>query len=215
MPKQRRSSAETREHVLDVADGLFSHQGIHATGVDQVASTAAVAPTTLYRLFGSKDDLIEAYVARVDDRSRVWFDAATAAAGDDARAQMIAVVAGLCDQVVQTEYQGCGCIKAVAEYPQADDGVHQRAAGAKSWVRQRFVELASAFVAQSGRRIDPAALADELTLVFEGVHATAMTLGGRGPAQRAAQLAERIIDTAPEAAAGVLLDPARGGASRR
>jgi AcrR family transcriptional regulator len=199
MSKPRRSSAETRALVLDVADDLFSHQGIHATGVDQVASAAAVAPTTLYRLFGSKDDLIEAYVARVDDHTRAWFNAVTAAAGDDARAQMIAAVAGLGDEVVQTDYQGCGCIKTVAEYPEATHGAHQLATDAKSWVRQRFVELATTFAAQSGRRIDPAALADELTLVLEGVHATAMTLGGRGPAQRAAQLAERIIDTAPEA----------------
>jgi AcrR family transcriptional regulator len=204
MARRRRSSAETREHLLDVADDLFSHQGIHATGVDQVASTADVAPTTLYRLFGSKDDLIEAYVARVDDRSRAWFNAATEAAGDDARAQMIAAVAGLREQVVQSEYQGCGCIKTVAEYPQADHGAHQRAAAAKSWVRQRFGELATEFAVQSGRRIDPDALADELTLLLEGVHATAMTLGGRGPARRAAQLAERIIDTAPEAGAATI-----------
>ena len=57
MPRQqrfRRSAAETREHVLGVAQKLFYWHGIRATGIDKVAAEAGVAPTTLYRLFASK-----------------------------------------------------------------------------------------------------------------------------------------------------------------
>ena len=61
-----RSSAQTREHVLAVANDLFYWHGIRATGVDRVAAEAGVAPTTLYRLFASKDDLIAAYIERAD-----------------------------------------------------------------------------------------------------------------------------------------------------
>ena len=75
----RRSSAETREHVLAVAHELFYWQGIRATGVDKVAAEAEVAPTTLYRLFASKDDLVAAYVERADRGYRDWLTAATAA----------------------------------------------------------------------------------------------------------------------------------------
>src|SRR5687768_13154293 len=73
----RRSSAETREHVLQVAHDLFYWQGIRAVGVDRIAAEAGVAPTTLYRLWASKDDLVAAYVERADREYRVWFDAAT------------------------------------------------------------------------------------------------------------------------------------------
>src|SRR5690242_11999150 len=69
-----RSSAETREHVLGVAHELFYWHGIRATGVDRVAVAAGVAPTTLYRLFASKDDLIGAYIERADGLYREWFD---------------------------------------------------------------------------------------------------------------------------------------------
>ena len=55
-------AAETREHVLAVAHELFYWHGIRATGVDAIAAEAEVAPTTLYRLFASKDDLIAAYI---------------------------------------------------------------------------------------------------------------------------------------------------------
>ena len=62
---ERRSSAQTRERVLDATHELFYWHGIHATGVDAVASAAEVAPTTLYRIFGSKDGLVAAYVASI------------------------------------------------------------------------------------------------------------------------------------------------------
>ena len=73
-----RSSADTREHVLGVAHELFYWQGIRATGVDRVAVAAGVAPTTLYRLFASKDDLIAAYIERAGRLYRDWFNAAVA-----------------------------------------------------------------------------------------------------------------------------------------
>ena len=80
-----RSSAETREHVLGVAHELFYWHGIRATGVDRVASAAGVAPTTLYRLFTSKDDLVAAYIERADRLYREWFDASAAVGGPDPR----------------------------------------------------------------------------------------------------------------------------------
>jgi AcrR family transcriptional regulator len=49
---------------LDVPEGLFYSHGIHAVGVDRIAEAAEVTTTTLYRLFGSKDGLVLAYLQR-------------------------------------------------------------------------------------------------------------------------------------------------------
>src|SRR6266542_3208617 len=86
-----RSSAETREHVLGVAHELFYWHGIRAIGVDRIAAEAGIAPTTLYRLFASKDDLVAAYIERADRRYREWFTAAVAAGGSDPRRQILAL----------------------------------------------------------------------------------------------------------------------------
>ena len=67
--------------MLGVAHELFYWHGIRATGVDRVAAEAGVAPTTLYRLFASKDDLVAAYIERAGLLYREWFDAAAARAG--------------------------------------------------------------------------------------------------------------------------------------
>jgi AcrR family transcriptional regulator len=52
----RRSSADTREHVLSVAAELFYWDGIRATGVDTVAARAEVAPTTILAVFDAFAD---------------------------------------------------------------------------------------------------------------------------------------------------------------
>ena len=66
----RRTSAQTHDHILRVAGELFYREGIRATGIDRVASQAEVAPTTLYRLFASKDELVAAYVERCSTNYR-------------------------------------------------------------------------------------------------------------------------------------------------
>ncbi|MFD8246695.1 TetR/AcrR family transcriptional regulator [Nocardia sp. NPDC059691] len=76
MGSKRRAAADTREYILAVARELFYQHGIRATGVDRVAAEANVAPPTLYRLFGSKDDLVAAYLEREEHRYREWFRAA-------------------------------------------------------------------------------------------------------------------------------------------
>ncbi|MEV0829934.1 hypothetical protein [Nonomuraea rubra] len=43
---------------------------------------------------------------------------------------------------------------------------------------------------------DPSQLADHLTLVFEGLHASSRSLGPQGPAEQARSLVEKIITAA-------------------
>jgi hypothetical protein len=64
----------------------------------------------------------------------------------------------------------------------------------KAWVRGRLGELVDE-LAQTRAIPDPAALADQLSLVMEGVYASAQALGADGPAQRARALAETLLAT--------------------
>jgi len=64
----------------------------------------------------------------------------------------------------------------------------------KKWVRSRFRQLATAHAEEHPRReIDAAALADHLTLIFEGVYATVQALGAQGPAKRARALVQALL----------------------
>src|SRR5258708_3266826 len=94
-----RTAAQTREHVLQVAHDLFYWPGIRATGIGRVAAEARVAPTTLYRLFASKDDLVAAYVERADQDYRDWFSTTIEAAGPHPRKRILALFDALAEQV--------------------------------------------------------------------------------------------------------------------
>lgn len=196
----RRSAAESHRHILSVASDLFYRQGIRATGVDEVAAAANVAATTLYRTFGSKDELVAAYVEGNDAHNREWVEAAIAEAGDIARDQLIAVFDELGRQIRTRDYQGCGCMKAIAEYPDPSSSVHGNAVAAKKWVRERLHSVVKLHSRQTGASLDTAALADELALLFEGTMASASAIGARGPARRATQTAQILIDAAPQVA---------------
>ena len=51
-----------RDRILAVAEDLFYRHGIRAVGVDAIAEAAGTNKMTLYRHFGSKDDLVAAYL---------------------------------------------------------------------------------------------------------------------------------------------------------
>ena len=186
-----RSAAETRSHVLRVAGDLFYLRGIRATGVDLVAAEAGVAPTTLYRLFASKDDLVGAYVERADVDFRGRFTAAVESAGPDPREQILAVFDVVFAEVSSGAFRGCTFLMSLAEFPESELPAHRNALAAKSWTRARIGELTRDLGAD-----DPAELADHLMLLFEGLHASAQSFGPDGPAKRARGLAERLLSAA-------------------
>jgi AcrR family transcriptional regulator len=188
----RRTAAQTRELVLEVASDLFYWHGIRATGVDRIAADADVAPTTLYRLFASKDDLVGAYMQRADRLYREWFTAAALAGGTRPRDQILAVFGALAEQVQPHQCRGCPFLMALAEFPDPAHPAHRHAVAMKSWVRSRFGELTDQLAA-AVPIAHPAQIADHLVLIMEGVYGSAQALGADGPARRARGLAEMLL----------------------
>jgi AcrR family transcriptional regulator len=193
--RPRRTAAQTREHVLAVAHELFYWHGIRATGVDAIAAEADVAPTTLYRLFASKDDLIAAYVERADRLYREWMTEATAPGVGAPRERILALFDALDEQVQPQRCRGCPFLMALAEFPDPKLPAHARAVATKAWVHDRLRELTEALAAAEPI-VDPGALADQLAVVMEGVYASAQALGAAGPARRARAIAETLMDAA-------------------
>ena len=51
-----------RERLLTAASELFYDEGVHTVGIDRVIERAGVAKASLYNTFGSKDELVRAYL---------------------------------------------------------------------------------------------------------------------------------------------------------
>ena len=183
----RRSAAETRARVLEVAAGLFYTDGIRATGVDRVAAAAGVAPTTLYRLFASKDDLIAAYLEDGRAHYLAWLDRGLGATGSPGE-RLLAAFDEQAAAARSEGFRGCPFLMALAEFPDPAHPAHATAVRTKAEVRDRL----RAVVDELGTG-DPDGLTDRLLLVMEGVYATIQAFGPGGPAAQARPVAELIL----------------------
>ncbi|MBV9592736.1 MAG: TetR/AcrR family transcriptional regulator [Actinobacteria bacterium] len=190
--RQRRSAAETREHILDVAEERFYRDGIRATGIDRIVADAGIAPTTLYRLFDSKDDLVAAYVDRFAVGYRDWIESITAAPGLPARERILALFDDLTDVTRPDAFRGCPFLMALAEYPDPTSAANASARAVKAWVRAKLHALVDELPGPGPSKA--AMLADQLALVVEGLYASTAALGSDGPARHARALAALVLD---------------------
>ena len=193
-PAPRRSSADTRAHVLDVAEQLFYRDGIRATGVDLIAREAGIAPTTLYRSFASKDDLVTAYVERYAEQYREWIETLVSDPALSPRDRILAYLDGLGAVTAAETFRGCPFLMVLAEYPDPASAPHRSAQALKEWVRGRLRTLVGDVPGVTPRR--RAAVADQLALVVEGLYASVAALGPGGPAAQARTLAALVLDSA-------------------
>jgi AcrR family transcriptional regulator len=193
--RSRRTSEETREHILAVADELFYSDGVHATGIDALAARAEVAPTTLYRQFASKDELVAAYVERCSERYKAVLGAATSPGAGPARERILAAFDAFAAEIRSGSCRGCPFLMVLAEYPDPESSAHAGAAEHKAWLRALFHELVRELASTTQLR-DPEALADQLALVAEGVYGSVQALGPAGPAAHGRATAAALIDGA-------------------
>jgi AcrR family transcriptional regulator len=123
-----------RDRLLRTASALFYAEGIRAVGVDRVIGEAAVTRATFYRHFPSKDDLVVAYLARVDQAVR-----AVAEAAPEGEGRLRAVVGEMGETLCTAGFRGCSFINAAAEFPDPSSPVHQAVAAHRRWLTGVFV----------------------------------------------------------------------------
>jgi len=73
-PKER-----VRDRIMRTARELFYCRGIHAVGVDTIASEAGTNKMSFYRNFTSKDELVAEYLREVEAEAWGWWDETVAA----------------------------------------------------------------------------------------------------------------------------------------
>lgn len=175
-----------RERILDTAFRLFYAHGPRGVGVDTVIAESGVAKATLYKHFPRKDDLVLAYLDKVD---QTWFGqlrASARSAGDDPREQMVGMFDALVSACRRDGYHGCAFINTAAESDSGSD-VHART------VEHKHVVLA--WVTDLARRAgatDPDQLARQLTLLIDG-GLSAGVLDADPAASAAAKAAARTL----------------------
>src|SRR5256886_15245854 len=94
-----------RERLLAAADQLFYAEGVHVVGVDRIAERAGVTKATLYNTFGSKEELVRAYLEQ-HMRRRQERIARILAANDSPRKRIVGIFAEVEDLLAGAGVRG-------------------------------------------------------------------------------------------------------------
>jgi AcrR family transcriptional regulator len=176
-----------RERIISTARDLFRKHGIRGIGVDAIAEAAGTNKMTLYRHFGSKDDLIIAClrdVAREVDEIWASFDREYA---DDPLAELGAWVR-VGAECVLDDGRGCDLANAAVELAETDHPARHVIEEFKRDQRNRLAKLCErAGIAKADL------LADTLTLLLEGARVSRQSAGVEGPAARFIAIGEAVI----------------------
>ncbi len=180
-PPTARPSA--RERLLQAADDLFYDEGIHSVGIDRIIERADVAKATLYSTFGSKDELVRAYLGV---RQAAWRERMVAGLErfDNPRDRLLGVFDVLGESTAKPGYRGCAFVNASAE-AQPGGVVEQASDVARAGRREFFRQLAV-----EASVPDPDYVAGVVVLLFDGA-----AVGGRMDRDpRAAKTARAIAE---------------------
>jgi AcrR family transcriptional regulator len=89
MPRQARS-ARSLDLILDAAEQMFHERGVAETSTVDVASAAGVSVGRLYYWFPDKDAVVQAVIARTEERLRGFLTSVAFADGDATIEQVVA-----------------------------------------------------------------------------------------------------------------------------
>jgi AcrR family transcriptional regulator len=148
---------------LATASDLFYQHGIRAVGVDLVVEKAGVAKTSLYRHFGTKDDLVVAFLQRMDEEFWKTWDEVSQQHPDDGRAELKAQLEWIGERVNQPDYRGCPQLNIAAEYPELGHPARKFAKEHKREMRRRLKNIAEKL-----KSADPDQLAGQLAVLING-----------------------------------------------
>lgn len=116
---RRRNRPSPRDRLLDAATKLFTEEGIRVIGIDRILREADVAKASLYSLLGSKDNLVIAYLERLDTEYRKRWEERVAGLSeiDD---KVLAFFDMAIDEEPAKDFRGSPFFNAANEYPRPE-----------------------------------------------------------------------------------------------
>ena len=150
-----------RDRLLAAADELFYAEGVHVVGVDRIVERAGVAKASLYSIFGSKEELVRAYLEQHLQRRQKRI-AHILAAHNTPRERLLGVFAEVEGLLAESKFRGCRFISAAAEARPGDTS-ELMAEQYRAWLRSLFTELGEAAGASHAQE-----LGRQLALLYDG-----------------------------------------------
>jgi AcrR family transcriptional regulator len=189
MATQTPEKLTARERLLNAADELFYEHGVHTVGIDRVIEHAGVAKASLYSAFGSKDELIRAYLERRHNE-RAERIARELEPFATPREKLLAVFDAVGRTFTKPTFRGCAFINASAE-SRPGGTVEQISDISRGWIRSLFTDLS-----RDAGAADPDALGRQLAMVYDGAVVGARMDRNPLAGETAKAIATTLVDAA-------------------
>lgn len=188
-PKAAAPAKSVEGRILDSACQLFYKEGVRATGIERVLSEAGAARASLYAHYGSKADLIAAYLQR---RAQEWMARIQGRiAPADGRGGLLRLFDMLEDFVRSEEFRGCPFLNAASELADASHPGHAVMRRQRAWLHG----LIRGLLAGAGvRELDRVSRA--VVVLHDGALASAVLDGDTGAPGAARFAVEQLLDAA-------------------
>jgi AcrR family transcriptional regulator len=172
------NSTEATDRLLEAAEELFYAHGVQAVGMDAVRERSGVSLKRLYQCFPAKNDLVEAYLLRRDERWRKSLREFVHARGDDP----LAVFDWLKNWFAEPGFRGCAFINSFGEFGEPAPGIAAAIRRHKAEVRAYLRGL-----------VPGGGPADQLFSLVEGATVLAAITGDPGEATTAREAAKVLL----------------------
>jgi AcrR family transcriptional regulator len=138
------SRPTARERILETAYDLFSRHGVRAVGVDTIIERSGVAKMSLYRNFGSKDELALAVLKRREERwTREWLQGEATRRGATPAERLLAIFDVFGEWFAREDFEGCAFVTVLLEIDERDSPVRAASVEHLATIRSFLRELAS------------------------------------------------------------------------
>lgn len=188
---RRRNRPSPRERLLDGATRLFTTEGIRVIGIDRILREADVAKASLYSLFGSKDNLVIAYLECLDEQWRAqWTQRAGAV--DSPEEKILAFFDVCIAEQPAIGFRGSHFQNAAGEYPkpetESEERIRATVAAHRAWVWETLRGLLA-----DRQCAQPSLHANQLMVYLDGGLAGSKMAGNLTALQTARDMARDLV----------------------
>lgn len=176
-----------RDRIVSTACELFRQHGIRGIGVDAIAEAAETNKMTLYRHFGSKDDLICETLRFKSEQASAFWEELEAQHPNDPMARLHGWVKARAQCLADNQY-GCDLANAAIELKEQGHPAHAVIENFKLAQRRRLEALC-----REAGVSEPELLSDTLSMLMEGAQVSKLATGSEGPSMRFMRACEAAI----------------------
>src|SRR5580704_5135860 len=178
-----------RERLLAAADELFYEEGFNLIGIDRVIERAGVAKASLYDCFGSKEELIRAYLQERHEARQLRIRERLARYVTP-KEKILAVFDSMAEVAAKPDFRGCAFARASAE-ARPGSSVKAVCDESRAWNLALFADLA-----QQAGAADPDRVAQQLRVLYDGAMLSAHLDTSSAAVAAARSMAETVLDQA-------------------